>query len=128
MNELLMTALRQYMHNDGSGLVAAYDRKITESLVLGLQSQARNYEEQADFYRDHRDGLADELSGIKNKLKFESNNNPADNKNVLIVATDGVDRYMTQGFYCSSEDAYYDFQGEIIDGFMAWRALPDITW
>jgi hypothetical protein len=33
MNKLLMPASRQYMHNDGSGLVCGFDKDLTEKIV-----------------------------------------------------------------------------------------------
>lgn len=39
MNELLIPALRQYLHNDGSGFVAGYDREDVDLLVKQLQDE-----------------------------------------------------------------------------------------
>ena len=42
MNKLLIPASRQYMHNDGSGLLFGYDKKITESIVNELQDKLKH--------------------------------------------------------------------------------------
>ena len=34
---LLLPALRQYMHNDGTGLLAGYDLETTEAIIDGLR-------------------------------------------------------------------------------------------
>ena len=39
MNKLLIPASRQYMHNDGSGLLCGYDEKVTEEIVNKLQDR-----------------------------------------------------------------------------------------
>ena len=38
--EVLTPALRQYLHNDGSGLVAGYDLELTQRIVSALQASA----------------------------------------------------------------------------------------
>ena len=45
MRELLIPALRQYLHNDGSRLVFAYDREYTEAIVNKLQIELAGKEE-----------------------------------------------------------------------------------
>ena len=39
MNKLLIPASRQYMHNDGSGLLTGYDELETEKVVNDLQNK-----------------------------------------------------------------------------------------
>jgi len=41
---LLVPALRQYQHNDGSGLLAGYDRNETERIVAGLAARIQQLE------------------------------------------------------------------------------------
>jgi hypothetical protein len=53
--EILIPALRQYKHNNGSeGFVVAYDKKETESIIQSLQQQNA---ELRDFLVDIRAGL-----------------------------------------------------------------------
>lgn len=37
--KLLLPALRQYMHNDGSGLLAGYDLETTQAIIDGLRGE-----------------------------------------------------------------------------------------
>ena len=41
---LLVPALRQFQHNDGSGLLAGYDRNETERIVAGLAARIQQLE------------------------------------------------------------------------------------
>ena len=42
----LISAIRQYKHNDGSeGFVMAYDRKVTEEIVCKLKAEIKNIKE-----------------------------------------------------------------------------------
>jgi hypothetical protein len=46
MNKLLIPAARQYMHNNGSGLLFGYDKKLTEEIVDKLEKKIEKLEEQ----------------------------------------------------------------------------------
>ena len=53
MNKLLIPALRQYMHNDGSGLLNGYDIEVTEKIVKKLQDKIAKLE--YDLTLENRD-------------------------------------------------------------------------
>lgn len=48
MSELLIPAARQYMHNDGSGLLCGYDKKITEEIVHNLEDEISRLKKMID--------------------------------------------------------------------------------
>jgi len=43
-DKLLIPASRQYMHNDGSGLLCGYDKKITDEVVSKLKLKTEQLE------------------------------------------------------------------------------------
>lgn len=42
MNKLLIPALRQYKHNDGSGVLHGLDLEVTEKIVEDLQDKLKH--------------------------------------------------------------------------------------
>ena len=74
--KLLLPALRQYMHNDGSGLLAGYDLETTQAIIDGLrgevaelQSMITNLSRAGIRMRTERDQQAQRIGELEGLLR-----------------------------------------------------------
>ena len=74
---LLLPALRQYMHNDGSGLLAGYDLETTQAIIDGLRGEVADLRSMLATVskaglrvRTERDHHARRISELETALEF----------------------------------------------------------
>ena len=68
--KLLLPALRQYMHNDGSGLLAGYDLETTQAIIDGLRGEVEVMTQHANNYSLMFEECAEERDHLAQCLKF----------------------------------------------------------
>lgn len=74
--KLLLPALRQYMHNDGSGLLAGYDLETTQAIIDGLRGENERirlniaeYNEAISCYQSERNQQAQRIGELEGLLR-----------------------------------------------------------
>ena len=69
--KLLLPALRQYMHNDGSGLLAGYDLETTHAIIDGMRlgSQKAEWVERATALGQKADQQAQRIGELEGLLR-----------------------------------------------------------
>lgn len=75
--KLLLPALRQYMHNDGSGLLAGYDLETTQAIIDGLRGEVADLRSMLATVskaglrvRTERDQQAQRIGELASHLEF----------------------------------------------------------
>ncbi len=65
---ILLPALRQYMHNDGSGLLAGYEYERTQQIVAELREECEHLKDCQENAMLHMTGLVAERDTLRQQL------------------------------------------------------------
>lgn len=65
---ILLPALRQYMHNDGSGLLAGYEYERTQQIVAELREECEHLKDCQENAMLHMTGLVSERDTLRQQL------------------------------------------------------------
>lgn len=72
--KLLLPALRQYMHNDGSGLLAGYDLETTQAIIDGLRAENETLRKRAKTAEREAESALKTYKGLEKVARVVSDN------------------------------------------------------